>query len=178
MTPSTERVSPVKRSEARWLHTLYMTHAETLYRVARYRLGDPDRARDLVHSVFLAAAEKVSLLRTHENPWAWLLRALNYELSHEFARLEKERKALPLEELREHPLPQPPPSLGLAEVLPAQLSPREREVLLLYYEEGLSYQEMADRLGVPVSTCGTWLSRAKQRCRALLSNSPGFPTAR
>lgn len=63
--------------------------------------------------VFLAAAEKVSLLQTHENPWAWLLRALNYELSHEFARLEKERKTLPLEELREHPLPHPPPSLGL-----------------------------------------------------------------
>lgn len=176
MTPSTERVSPVKRSEAKWLHTLYMTHAETLYRVARYRLQDPERAKDLVHCVFLAAAEKVSLLQTHENPWAWLLRALNYELSHEFARLEKERKALPLEEFREHP--QPPPSLGLAEILPAQLPPRDREVLLLYYEEGLSYQEMADRLGVPVSTCGTWLSRAKERCRALLSSSPSFPTAR
>lgn len=166
----------MKRSQAKWLHTLYITHAETLYRVARYRLGDPDRAKDLVHSVFLAAAEKISLLQRHENPWAWLLRALNYELSHEFARLEKARKTLPLEQLREQPLP--PPSLGLAEVLPTQLSPRDREILLLYYEEGLSYQEISDRLGIPVSTCGTWLARARQRCRALLSDSPPFPTER
>lgn len=168
----------MKRSQANWLHSLYMTHAETLYRVARYRLGDPDRAKDLVHSVFLAAAEKVSLLQTHENPWAWLLRALNYELSHEFARLEKERKTLPLEELREHPLPHPPPSLGLAEVLPTQLSPRDREILLLYYENGLSYQEISRRLGIPISTCGTWLARAKQRCRVLLSSPPAFPPER
>ena len=149
-----------------------MTYAETLYRVARYRLQDPDRAKDLVHSVFLAAAEKVRLLQGHENPWAWLLRALNYELSHEYARLEKDRRALPLEDLAEGTLAQPPPSLGLADVLPAQLSPRDREVLLLYYEEGLSYREMADRLGVPTSTCGTWLARAKGRCRALLSDPP------
>ena len=167
MTPSTERVSPVKRSEAKWLHTLYMTHAETLYRVARYRLQDPERAKDLVHCVFLAAAEKVSLLQTHENPWAWLLRALNYELSHEFARLEKERKALPLEELREHP--QPPPSLGLAEILPAQLPPRDREVLLLYYEEGLSYQEIGAALSLEEGTVKSRISRAKRQLRTILA---------
>lgn len=168
----------MKGAQAKWLHTLYMTHAETLYRVARFRLGDPDRAEDLVHSVFLAAAEKISLLQRHENPRAWLLRALNYELSHEFARLEKERKSLPLEDTAKGIPAGPPPSLGLAELLPAQLSPRDREVLLLYYEEGLSYQELADRLGVPVSTCGTWLSRAKVRCRGLLSGAPDLPNER
>ena len=142
-------------AEASWLHTLYITYAETLYRIACYRLQDANRAQDLLHSVFLAAAQKGPALQAHANPLGWLRRAL-------------------------HPspaglAPTPPPSLGLAEVLPVQLSPRDREILLLFYEEGLSYQEIAQRLGVPVSTCGTWLSRARKHCRAYLSHSPGFP---
>lgn len=171
LDPTAKGVPPLRRSQTKWLHALYLSHAETLYRVARFRLGDPDRAMDLVHSVFLAAAEKVSQLQRHENPRAWLLRALNFELSHEFARLEKERKTLSLEDLPKGTAG-PPPALGLAEVLPAQLSARDREVLCLYYEEGLSYQEIADRLDIPVSTCGTRLSRAKGRCRALLAEAP------
>ena len=53
-----------------------------------------------------------------------------------------------------------------------QLSPRDREILLLYYEEGLSYQEMADRLGIPLSTCGTRLARAKAHCKTYLTQPP------
>ena len=77
-------------AEASWLHTLYITYAETLYRIACYRLQDANRAQDLLHSVFLAAAQKVPALQAHENPLGWLLRALNYELSHEFARQAKQ----------------------------------------------------------------------------------------
>ena len=58
-------------------------------------------------------------------------------------------------------------------MLPVQLSPRDREILLLFYEEGLSYQEIAQRLGVPVSTCGTWLYRARQRCKQYLTQEKG-----
>lgn len=57
-------------AEASWLHTLYITYAETLYRIACYRLQDANRAQDLLHSVFLAAAQKVPALQAHENPLA------------------------------------------------------------------------------------------------------------
>lgn len=149
----------MNREETQWLHALYHTYAETLYRLARARLGDPHGAQDLVQSVFLAAAQK-----------AGALRALNYELSHAFAR-DARRKAreTPLDNLPPGQAQSPPPSLGLAEVLPAQLNPRDREILLLYYQEGLSYQEIAQRLGIPLSTCGTRLSRARQHCRVYLT---------
>lgn len=88
-------------AEASWLHTLYITYAETLYRIACYRLQDANRAQDLLHSVFLAAAQKVPALQAHENPLGWLLRALNYELSHEFARQAKQTA-------QEQPLPSLP----------------------------------------------------------------------
>jgi len=111
-------------AEASWLHTLYITYAETLYRIACYRLQDANRAQDLLHSVFLAAAQKVPALQAHENPLGWLLRALNYELSHEFARQAKQTaQEQPLHPSPAGLAPTPPPSLGLAEVLPVQLPP-------------------------------------------------------
>ena len=140
---------------------LALTHEYTHY-----------RCRDLWVKLFLLLAACIQWF----NPLGWLLRALNYELSHEFARQAKQTaQEQPLHPPPAGLAPTPPPSLGLAEVLPVQLSPRDREILLLFYEEGLSYQEIAQRLGVPVSTCGTWLSRARKHCRAYLSHSPGFP---
>lgn len=160
------------RAQAHWLHTLYLTYAETLCRLARWRLGDPVRAQDLTHNVFLAAAGKVQQLQDHPNPLGWLLRAMQYELSHEFARRDKE--PLPLEALP-FAAAVPPPALGLAGLLPEGLSLRDREILLLYYDQGLSYQEIAARLDIPLSTCGTWLARARARCRRLLEQDPHFP---
>lgn len=104
----------MNREETQWLHALYHTYAQTLYRLARARLGDPHGAQDLVQSVFLAAAQKADALRAHENPLGWLLRALNYELSHAFAR-DARRKAreTPLDNLPPGQAQSPPPSLGL-----------------------------------------------------------------
>ena len=43
-----------------------------------------------------------------------------------------------------------------------QLSPTYREVLVLYYFEDLSYQEIADILHVPTGTVGIRLKRARE----------------
>lgn len=45
----------------------------------------------------------------------------------------------------------------------AQLSPRDRLVLQLFYEGGRSYQEVAQALDVPVERVGTLLARARKR---------------
>ena len=59
--------------------------------------------------------------------------------------------------------------------LSSQLPERDRQLLKMAYEEGLTYEEISRRLGIPPATCGTWLSRARKHCRAYLSHSPGFP---
>jgi RNA polymerase sigma-70 factor (ECF subfamily) len=43
----------------------------------------------------------------------------------------------------------------------ANISPKYREVLILYYYEELSYQEIADILKIPTSTVGVRIKRAK-----------------
>mgnify|MGYP000957032367 FL=1 len=42
------------------------------------------------------------------------------------------------------------------------LSPKYREVLVLYYYEELSYQEIADVLHVPIATVGVRIKRGKE----------------
>lgn len=50
-----------------------------------------------------------------------------------------------------------------------RLPPDQREALLLFHQEQLSYREIALVLGVPMGTVMTWLHRARRTLRAELS---------
>ena len=51
------------------------------------------------------------------------------------------------------------------------LSDGEREVLLLFYQEGCTHQEMARRLGISEMNSRTRLFRARNHCKKLLEKS-------
>jgi len=48
------------------------------------------------------------------------------------------------------------------------LSEKYRQCILLIYHFGLSYEELANRMGVPVNTVKTWVRRAVQQLRLCL----------
>ena len=48
-----------------------------------------------------------------------------------------------------------------------KLSPKSREILVLYYLEEFPYQELAEILRVPIGTVGVRLMRAKKEMRAI-----------
>jgi RNA polymerase sigma factor (sigma-70 family) len=50
----------------------------------------------------------------------------------------------------------------------AELSPRDRDVLTLFYVDGLRYAEIAERTGLRAASLGTTLLRARQRLAARL----------
>ena len=54
-----------------------------------------------------------------------------------------------------------------------KLPDEQREVLLLVSMEGLSYEEVAAVLGVPVASVMSLLSRAREKLRAGLTGAPG-----
>jgi RNA polymerase sigma-70 factor (ECF subfamily) len=53
------------------------------------------------------------------------------------------------------------------------LSPEQRQVLHLVAVDGLSYQEAADAIGIPIGTLISRLSRARARLRAIESGEAG-----
>jgi RNA polymerase sigma-70 factor (ECF subfamily) len=54
----------------------------------------------------------------------------------------------------------------------AGLSPRQRQAVALFYEEGRSLAAVAERLRVPLATAGTLLHRARAALRARLGPRP------
>lgn len=72
---------------------------------------------------------------------------------------------------------------NLARALGEDVTPRQREVLLLYYSEGMTMKEIADKLGVDRSTVSRTILRGEERLRrclryggaALLNREPPRP---
>lgn len=137
-----------------------------LVRFLHRKVWDPERARDLAQEAFVRA-----LREQPERPRAWL-----FQVAANLAR-DEARTAL---RRREHlsviegglqaadPDPDPLEAAARAErrrrVRGAldRLGERDREVLLLW-DAGLDYREIAQRTGLAPSAVGTTLARARKR---------------
>lgn len=45
--------------------------------------------------------------------------------------------------------------------------------MLLFHVEGEAYQSISERLGVPIGTVATWLSRGRRALAEALAEAPG-----
>ncbi len=145
---------------------IYRTTFEDLVRFLHRKVWDMERARDLAQEVFVRA-----LRHEPEKPRAWLYRvAVN--LARDEARTVLRRKrhlALLRNETEEASPAAGPDEAVLAEERLEQmrraleaLSDRDREVLLLW-DAGLSYREIAEVTGLAAGAIGTTLARARRR---------------
>ena len=147
------------------IHTLYLQLYEKLFRVAYRMMGSSESAEDLVQQTFLLALFQGEALRAHPCPEGWLMKALHNLAINERRRTAR-RQEIPLDTLFDQPL---------AETLPRQLSPQDREVLLWRFEQGLDYDEIANLLGISEVGGRSRVSRAVRRFRALWDGSPQKP---
>ncbi len=53
----------------------------------------------------------------------------------------------------------------------SEISPKYREVLVLYYYDELSYQEIADVLHIPIATVGVRIKRGKESLQKVLKDN-------
>ena len=81
-------------------------------------------------------------------------------------KLARYHREVPLEPALNAAVPEMEVS-SLADSLPEGLSDSEREILILFYEEELTHQEMSRRLGISEMNSRTRLFRAKNHCKKL-----------
>ena len=146
---------------------LYQTMYASVVRFLYRKVWDADRAEDLAQEVFIRA-----MAHRPEKPRAWIF-AVAANLARDEARAAIRRKKH-LTLLSNDPVtiarPDPPveeavereEEMAKVQEALASLSQRDREVLLLW-DAGLSYAEIAYQTGLAVGAVGTTLARARRR---------------
>jgi RNA polymerase sigma-70 factor (ECF subfamily) len=154
--------------ELKWLIAREIPH---LRRYAQALLRDPDAADDLVQDCLERALRKRHLWRRQGSMRSWLFRMLY----HMFLNTKKtrwyKRLAVPLEAVAPTMAESPRQEKyvecrDIAEAL-AQLPTQQYAAIILIALEGLSYDEAAWILGIPVGTLRSRLSRGRETLRSL-----------
>jgi RNA polymerase sigma factor (sigma-70 family) len=159
---------------------IFDRHAPTIHAYLRRRIGQPD-ADDLLAETFLIAFER----RAHYRPMAadarpWLFgiatnllrRSARSEVRayRALARTGVDRIGPPMEERVAERVDANASYRILAGVL-GKLSRGDRDTILLYAWAGLSYEEIAHAMDVPVGTVRSRLHRARRQLRAALERT-------
>jgi len=145
----------------------FLAHYEGIYRLLFRLVGSPEEAADLAQETF------IRLYRQRFSPWrehnvrAWLYRVATHLAYNSLrGRQRRERRQQAVARLAEPGAPDPAEAAVRREeqervrkVL-ADLPARQSQMLLMYYA-GLSYQELAQAIGVAPTSVGTLLARAK-----------------
>ena len=160
-------------------------YQDMVFTTAARLIGDDRQAEDIAQEVFLKAYENFDQLRTSSSAGGWLKTvSRNLSLNHIFRYRRRWRM---FSEMRREDSEEDEPEVefavpddviagvdagvrhGLVEDALQQLPERQRLPLVLYHFEELSYEEIAERLGVSLAKVKTDIFRARAALAKLLA---------
>lgn len=160
-------------------------YQDMVFTTAARLIGDDRQAEDIAQEVFLKAYENFDQLRTSSSAGGWLKTvSRNLSLNHIFRYRRRWRM---FSEMRREDSEEDEPEVefavpddviagvdagvrhGLVENALQQLPERQRLPLVLYHFEELSYEEIAERLGVSLAKVKTDIFRARAALAKLLA---------
>jgi RNA polymerase sigma-70 factor (ECF subfamily) len=159
----------------RWaLETLYERCRGPLFAYCCWLMPERESAEELLQDTLVAVWQSAGRYAGKAGVWAWLL-----GIARRRARDARRRGRLTFadgEDLEMLESPEPGPEAaaldraGCAEIAQAiaLLSPLHQEILWLTFVHDLSYDGLAETLGVPIGTVKSRLSHAKRELRAAL----------
>ena len=145
---------------------LYEAYRERIWSLVVYSIGDPLQAQDLIQTIFFKAYRGLGSFRFQSSLFTWLYRIARNECRN----FHRRRSAphVPLDtilgssdEMERDPLPDAAETRNiLLRDAVRQLPFKMREVVILKYVEGMSYEEMSRALGCAPGTVASRLNRA------------------
>ena len=137
-------------------------------------LASPAEAEEAVQEVFLQASLGLEQFRGEGTVRSWIFRIARRTCARRLEMRTRRRGLLALVH-SEHHAPDRPDEVALARdcgqtvrAALEELRPSQREVLVLRYEAGLSFREIAEACGIDEATARKRASRALRRLRELL----------
>lgn len=167
----------LQRGDLKALEALYERYKDQVYRVALAVCHDDKRAEDILQECFLRLYRTAALLDAERPLAPWLYR-MTVNLTYDC--LDRERRTFALDNLLEWlttlsaPLPGPDASvehneqLRLVREVVRNLPHAQRVVVVLFYMESLSVEDIARILNVPEGTVKSRLHTARQALRQAL----------
>lgn len=164
------QLAPMPNSTPLTIEPLILEHHVVIYHYAYRLTGRQQDAEDLTQQTFLVAQQKLDQVREPTKVLGWLFAVLR-SCYHKMLRKPFPVSAASLElEVDEIPDTTDEETIDREQLQAAlnQLPDEFKLVLLAFYFEERSYQEIAEQLNIPVGTVMSRLSRGKARLRALL----------
>lgn len=138
---------------------LLRENEQRMYKVARSFLSCEDDIADVIQESVLQAYLHLSELKQPEYFRTWLVRIVINQCK---SVLAKQRKVICVDQIRERGYEEPEYDQIAFEDLMNQLDEKYRQIMLLYYGEGYSTNEISDLLGMKQSTVCSRLARGRK----------------
>lgn len=129
--------------------------------------GDLADAEDAVQEAFITAIRKRRVLRSAQNPEAWIRTVALHRLHRGWRHAAVVRRHQAAGRSLEPTVEVGPEHVALVTAL-SHLDARQREVVVLHHLADLSVAEIADDLGVPVGTVKSRLARGRAHLSELM----------
>ena len=153
-------------------HRLLEHEIPRLRRYARALTRDSNRADDLVQDTLVRGIAKAHLWQAGTDIRAWLFTIMHNQYVNNIRRTMREQATIDVDQVAStlEATTDPTASRQLSELERAlgYLSKGQREVVLLVGLEGMSYDEAAKILRVPIGTVRSRLGRAREALRLLM----------
>jgi RNA polymerase sigma-70 factor, ECF subfamily len=151
-----------------------------LRRYARALTRDATRADDLVQACLTRAVAKQHLWQPGSDLRAWLFTIMHNQHVNDVRRSAREGNSVPVEDVAAV-LPVQSNVHAVLEMRDleralAQLPMEQRQAILLVGLEGLSYEDAAKILEVPIGTIRSRISRGRDQLRRLMGSQTEFST--
>jgi len=163
-----ELVSACAAGAAGAFRELLARYRKSAFALAYQMLGNRDDAEDIAQEAFVRVFQAIASFRREASFSTWLFRIVTNLC---LGRIRQDHHDVELEAVREPRAAQNPcrsvtEGLLTRQVL-AAMAPDLRAVLLLREQEGLSYKDISQALGVPLGTVRSRLSKARAAFRAI-----------
>ncbi len=159
--------------DTRAFEDLYSRYYEKVFAISRGVLLDADEAADAVQEVFTLVYRHLGRFDKRSRFSTWLFRVAVNRSIQEARRNRYRSRTVALTEAASNIAPEEPDTSDpKIQATLQQLVPADRALLVLFYWEELSLQDIADSIGCGVNAAKTRLYLARERFRVIYEAIP------
>ena len=169
-----EILASVQKGDTQAYQIIVRRYMQTAYYIALGFVHNHQDALDLSQEAFIKTFRNIKRFDVSRDFFPWFYRILKNLCLDHFKRI-RTRREVPLEEVKILPLEKEDKEMKEAVWMGIEeLSFEQREIIILRYFRGYSYQEIAEMTGKPLGTVMSSLHYAKKALKPIVGKYLGF----